>query len=64
MGYKEIFVARGTDYEETFAATRNTHRIMSANERSPCMSSKDTHGKHIHDELDEDLDLCYKVDKG
>ena len=25
VGYKEIFVARGIDYEETFAATRNTH---------------------------------------
>ena len=25
MGYKARFVARGIDYEETFAATRNTH---------------------------------------
>ena len=25
MGWKERFVARGIDYEETFAATRNTH---------------------------------------
>ena len=25
MGYKERFVARGIEYEETFVATRNTH---------------------------------------
>ena len=25
MGYKARFVARGIDYEETFAATRNIH---------------------------------------
>ena len=25
MGYKETFIAQGIDYEETFAATRNTH---------------------------------------
>ena len=25
MGYKEIFIARGIDYKETFAANKNTH---------------------------------------
>ena len=25
-------------------------------------SSEDTHGKHIHYEIDEDLNLCYKVE--
>ena len=25
VGYKEIFVARGIDYEETFIAARDTH---------------------------------------
>ena len=26
------------------------------------MSSEDTHGKHIHDDIDEDLNLCCKVE--
>ena len=26
------------------------------------MSSEDTHGKHIHNDIDEDLNLCYKLE--
>ena len=36
--------------------------IMCANERRHCTSSEDTHGKHIHDNIDEDINLYYKVE--
>ena len=36
--------------------------IMCANEIRHCTSLEDTHGKHIHDDIYEDLNLCYKVE--
>ena len=35
---------------------------MCANERRHCTNSEDTHGKHIHDDIEEDLNLYYKVE--
>ena len=48
MGYKAIFVARGFSGKEGL------------DYEETFVASKSR--KHIHDELDEDLNLCYKVE--